>query len=179
MKGIFRFGGVRLGVPVVVTAFVVLGAGVSGASAKAPGGSVQFWAEPTDTGASNLVITGAIGDYGSSLNVDRNGKSDPKGNYSQITLQKGTFRINRTAFNAAADKASFPINKANCSSEGSITAPAIISSGTGLYKGISGKALITLTLVWIVSRDTGGKCNGGKVLFHSQYLTGTGAVSFS
>ena len=126
------------------------------------------------------MIAGAIGDYGSSLSVDQNGKADPKGNYSQILLQKGTFRINRTAFNHAADKASFPIDKANCSSEGSITAPATVSNGTGLYKGISGKVQITLTLVWIVSRNTNNKCDGTrKVLFHSEYLTGTGTVSFS
>lgn len=181
MRGIIRFSRVRLGLLAVLTASILLGAGVSAAAANTPaGGVLKFWATPTTAGASSLVITGAIGDYGTSLNIDQNGKADSKGNYSQILLQKGTFRINRTAFNNAADKASFPIDKANCSSEGSITAPATVSNGTGLYHGISGKVQITLTLVWIVSRNTNNKCDGTKkVLFHSEYLTGTGTVSFS
>jgi hypothetical protein len=180
MRGIIRCSPERLGLLAVLAAAILLVAGVTGASASTPPGSaLQFWATPTTAGANNLVITGAIGDYGTSLNIDQNGKTNAKGSYAQITLQKGTFRINRTAFNTAANKASFPIDKASCSSEGSITAPATISNGTGLYKNISGKAHITLTLVWILSRDTNGKCDGAKVLFHSEYLTGTGAVSFS
>jgi len=181
MRGIVHLSRVRHVLLIVLAASILLGAGVSVASANPPaGGSLKFWATPTTAGASSLVITGAIGDFGSSLSIDQNGKSDPKGNYSQILLQKGTFRIDRTAFNSAADKASFPIDKANCSSEGSITAPAKVSKGTGLYKGISGKVQITLTLVWIVSRNANNRCDGTKkVLFHSEYLSGSGTVSFS
>lgn len=176
-----RFSRLQLGPLAVLAASVLLGAGVPAASAKAPaGGSLKFWATPTDAGSSNLVIAGAIGDYGSSLTVDQNGKADPKGNYSRVSLQKGTFRLNLTTFNAAAGKAGFPINKTNCSSQGSITAAAPASGGTGLYKGIAGNVRVTLTLVWIVSRNSEGKCDGTKkVLFHSEYLTGTGTVSFS
>jgi hypothetical protein len=83
------------------------------------------------------------------------------------------------AFNAAANKASFPINKPSCSSEGAITAPVTISNGTGLYPGITGKGRITLTLVWILSSPGSGKCDGNNVLSHSQYLNGSGTVSFS
>jgi hypothetical protein len=180
VRGIIRCSRERLGLFVVVVASILLAAGVSAASASTPtGGSVKFWATPTTSGANNLVITGAIGDFGNSLNIDQNGNTNTKGSYAQITLQKGTFRINQTAFSRAADKASFPIDKATCSSEGSITAPAPVSSGTGLYKSISGKVRITLTLVWIVSRSSSGKCDGTKVLFHSEYLTGTGTVSLS
>jgi hypothetical protein len=178
--GIIRCSRERLGPLVVLAASILLVAGVTGASASTPtGGTLKFWATPTTAGADNLVITGAIGDYGTSLNTDQNGKTNAKGSYALITLHKGTFRIDQTAFSTAADKASFPIDKATCSSEGSITAPAPVSSGTGLYKSISGKVRITLTLVWIVSRSSSGKCDGTKVLFHSEYLTGTGTVSLS
>jgi len=179
MKGIVRCSPERLGPLAVLAAATLLVAGVAGASASTPtGGSLKFWATPTTAGANNLVIAGAIGDYGTSLNIDQNGKTNANGSYAQITLRKGTFRINQTAFNTAANKASFPIDKATCSSEGSITAPAPVSNGTGLYKGIAGRVHITLTLVWIVFRNTNGKCDGTKVLFHSEYLTGTGTVSF-
>jgi len=180
VRGIIRCSPERLGPLVALAASVLLVAGVTGASASTPtGGALQFWATPTTAGANNLVIAGAIGDYGTSLNIDLNGKTNAKGSYAEITLQKGTFRINQTAFNTAANKASFPIDKATCSSEGSITAPAPVSNGTGLYKSISGRVRITLTLVWIVSRSSSGKCDGTKVLFHSEYLTGTGTVSFT
>jgi hypothetical protein len=170
----------RLWLLAALTAAILLVASAAGASASTqPGGALQFWATPTTAGAINLVIAGAIGDYGTSLSIDKNGKTNAKGSYAQITLQKGTFRIDQSTFNTAANKASFPINKASCSSKGSITAPATISNGTGLYENISGKVHITLTLVWIVSRDANGKCNGTKVLFHSAYLSGTGNVSFS
>ena len=178
--GIIRCSRERLGPLVMLAAFVLLVADVEGASASTrAGGSLKFWATPTTSGADSLVITGAIGDYGTSLNIDQNGKTNAKGSYAQITLHKGTFRIDQTALGTAADKASFPIDKATCSSEGSITASAPVSSGTGLYKSISGKVRITLTLVWIVSRASSGKCDGTKVLFHSEYLTGTGTVSLS
>ncbi len=178
MRGIIGFNRLRL-VLFVVLAVPILGAGVSGASAKTPkGGHVKFWATPTTTGASDLVVAGAVGDYGSSLRIDQNGKADPKGDYAKVTLQNGTFRLNLTAFNAASKKASFPINKAaGCSSEGAIRAPVAFSSGTGLYKGIAGKGHITLTVVWIPSSPSSGKCDGSKVLFQSQYLTGSGTVS--
>jgi hypothetical protein len=181
MRGIIRFSRPPLGLLVALAASVVLGAGVSASSATTPaGGSLKVWATPTNAGARGLVIAGAIGDYGRALSIDKNGKTDAKGNYSQILLQKGTFRINLSAFNKAAGKASFPIDKANCSSEGSITAPASVSNGTGLYKGISGNVHLTLTLVWIVSRNSDNKCDGTKTpLFHSEYFTGTGSVSFS
>jgi hypothetical protein len=130
-------------------------------------------------GTSNLVFTGAIGDYGKSLDVDQSGKTDPKGSYSKIMLQKGTFRANLTALKARLNKATFPIDKAGCSSGGSVTASVSVCNGTGLYKGISGKVNITLTYVWIVARGSSGKCTGEKVLFQSSYLTGAGAVSFS
>lgn len=179
MKGCIRSRHLRPAVLVAV-ALAVLGMGVSGAAAKAPaGGPIKWWATPTTSGASDVVIAGAIGDYGDSQTIDQDGKANPDGNYAKVMLQKGTFRLDLTAFNAAGQKASFPfVSKAGCSSSGAITAPVGISAGTGLYKGISGKGRITLTLVWILSQSTSGKCDGSKVLFQSRYLNGAGTVSF-
>ena len=164
----------------VVLAMTILGVSAPGASAKTPAaGPITWWATPTTAGASDVVIAGAIGDYGTSLTIDQNGKANPEGNFAKITLQKGTFRVNLAAFNAASKKAGFPINKASCSSHGTITAPVALSGGTGLYEGISGKGRMTLTLVWILSNSGKHKCDGSKVLHESQYLNGTGTVSFT
>ncbi len=164
----------------VVLAAAILGASAGGAAAKGrTGGPITWWATPTTTGANDVVIAGAIGDYGTSLTVDQNGKANPDGDFAKITLRKGTFRVNLTAFNAASKKAGFPINKSSCSSHGAITAPVALSGGTGLYEGISGKGRMTLTVVWILASSGKHKCDGTKVLFQSQYLNGTGTVSFT
>jgi hypothetical protein len=180
MKGFIRSRQRRPALLAAV-ALAVFGMGVPGAAAKAPaGGTITWWATPTTGGASDVVIAGAIGDYGDSHTIDQSGEANPDGNYAKVKLQKGTFRLDLTAFNAAGKKASFPfVSKAGCSSSGAITAPVGISAGTGLYKGISGRGRFTLTLVWILSQSTSGKCDGSKVLFQSQYLNGAGTVSFS
>ena len=164
----------------VVLAMAILGVAASGASAKTPAaGPIKWWATPTTAGANDVVIAGAIGDYGNSLTIDQNGKADPEGNFAKITLQKGTFRVNLTAFNAASRKAGFPINKSSCSSHGTITAPVALSGGTGLYEGISGKGRMTLTVAWILASSGQHKCDGSKVLHEFHYLNGAGTVSFS
>ncbi len=169
----------RLMLPVVL-AMTMLGVSASAAPAKTPAaGSITWWASPTTAGASDVVIAGAIGDYGTSLTIDQNGRANTEGNYAKITLQKGTFRVNLTAINSASKQAGFPINKASCSSHGTITAPVALSRGTGLYAGISGKGRMTITVVWILSNSRKHKCDGTRVLFQSQYLNGSGTVSFT
>ncbi len=171
---------VRLLVAASLAALIVLSAGIPGAAASKPaGGAVRFWATPTSSGASSLVVARAIGDYGSAVYVDQNGKADPNGTFAQVNLKKGSFRINLTAYRTAANQATFRSDKTSCSSDGTITAPGAVSRGTGIYQGVSGRVTITLTPVWILARAAIGKCDGTKVLFQSQYLTGTGTVSFS
>ncbi|MGD0040864.1 MAG: hypothetical protein ABSE84_10695 [Isosphaeraceae bacterium] len=161
--------------------------GTAGLAAKTPnapaGGSVKILVTPSKTGnGGTILITGAIGDYGKTLSIDKNGKADPNGTYAKITLHKGTFEVNLTTFEAKANKAEFPIDKASCSSEGSVTGPVTLFKGTGLYEGIKGTANITETVAWILPRYTSGKnkgqCNGNQSLDYFSSITGNGTVSF-
>jgi hypothetical protein len=83
------------------------------------------------------VFVGAIGDYGTAVNVNKNGKPNPNGNYVRVKLQKGTFMIDVTAMNEAA-------------------APVTFLNGTRLYKGISGTANLALTFGGVGSRYKSG-----------------------
>ena len=61
------------------------------------GGSIRIYAVPNGNGGGPIVITGAIGDYGRTLTINKNGTPDPNnGNYVKVTLHKGTFEVNKT-----------------------------------------------------------------------------------
>jgi hypothetical protein len=134
--------------------------------------------------ASPVVFTGAIGDYGTTRNIDKNGTPDPNGNYAKITLQQGTFVVNLTKVNAASNALQPTFTAATCSAVGSAVAAATISGGTGHYAGIAGTVKITETFAFILSRYTTGakkgqcKNNADPV---AQYgtVTGNGTVTFS
>jgi hypothetical protein len=131
---------------------------------------VKILVTPSKTGnGGTILITGAIGDYGKTLSIDKNGKADPNGTYAKITLHKGTFEVNLTTFEAKANKAEFPIDKASCSSEGSVTGPVTLFKGTGLYEGI---------LPRYTSGKNKGQCNGNQSLDYFSSITGNGTVSF-
>jgi hypothetical protein len=44
---------------------------------------------PGNGAAATILITGAIGDYGKTLTIDKNGKTDSNGNYVKMTLREG------------------------------------------------------------------------------------------
>jgi hypothetical protein len=46
-----------------------------------------------------IVITGAVGDYGTATTVNKNGQPDQTGDYSLIKLKDGTLEANLTSFN--------------------------------------------------------------------------------
>ena len=159
-----------------VAGVALLAAVVSTVSASTvAGGTLKFWSEAT-SGTGTIVVTGAVGDYGNILTIDKNGTTDPKGNYVKVTLQHGTFEVNLKTYDADWGKVSFPIDKATCSSGAPFTGSVRLFDGCGLYKGISGTLTMTATDIWILARDN-SKC--GNVLFNPMYLTGTGSVRFS
>jgi hypothetical protein len=133
-----------------------------------------------------VVITGAIGDFGTFLTIDKNGKADPSGNYVKITLKQGAFEIDSTMLNAAANKAQPTVTKATCSAYFSVSGPVTLLGGTGMYKGIAGTVKITQTFAIIFPRYTSGankgQCNeSANVQPIAQYgsITGAGTVRFS
>lgn len=156
---------------------VLLDPGSVAAATKAPaGGTVRFFETPGTNGTGSVVITGAIGDYGTVAGDSSNGRNP--NDYSKVTLKKGTFEVNQTAFEAKLSKAAFPIDQSSCSSEGSTTGSATVFDGSGLYKGISGTVNLTETQAWILPRGSNGKCNGHNPSTYYSLITGTGSVRF-
>lgn len=159
----------------------------AGASSTPTGGTVHVILQPSGKGTGKILITGAIGDYGTSLDIDKDGKPDPNsGNYGKITLSKGTFEINRTTLDADANKVSPPVDQATCSAELSVTGPVTTFDGTGLYKGISGTVNVTESYGFIGSFYTSGKkkgqcneSNNAPTVAQLGTVVGTGTVKFT
>jgi len=164
-----------------------LGVGISIATASTPaGGPIQFYAPQSNDGIHGTIfITGAIGDFGKTLTIDKNGKPDANGNYVKITLQKGTFELNSTALNAKFKNLQPTVYKATCSAFGSGTAKVTLFDGTGLYQGISGTWNISASFGIFAPLFKSGKNKGQCDLSNNvqpinQYtlIGGKGIVSF-
>lgn len=175
-----------LGVAVLGSA--LLAATAAPGASMPRGGHVELFVTPSNDGIHGpIVVTGAIGDYGQTLSMDKNGKPTADGDYVRITLQKGTFELNVAALNAKARKEQPTVDKATCSFLFSGTGPAAtLFNGTGLYRGISGTANIKITFAWVGTRYKSGKHKGQCNLSENarpvaQYssITGAGTVKFS
>jgi hypothetical protein len=157
-----------------------LGAGAATVAAATPqGGKIRVFITPTSSTNSKITVTGAIGDYGTAVSQDANGKVDANGNFEKVTLKQGGFIVDGTGLNNALNHAKPIINTANCSFVFAGTGPTTISDGTGAYAGISGKVAITLTFAGITPKTAKG-CNfkSNKLSGGYQSITGTGSVSF-
>ncbi len=170
-----------LGAAVLGTALVSATA-ASGSHALA-GGPVEVFATPGTTGT--ILITGAIGDYGKTVDVNASGKVQGNGRYVKVTLKQGTFVIDAVAFNVKIGKLKPSFNTATCSAEGSGTAPISLGDGTGLYKGISATLSATATFAFIGPRYTSGKhkgqcneSNSAQVLDQYASIHAAGTVKF-
>jgi hypothetical protein len=166
-------------VAVVGVSAFALGAGAATVAAATPqGGKIRVFVTPTSETNGKIVITGAIGDYGTTVSQDANGKADPNGNFEKVTLKQGGFIVDGTALNKKLDKAKPTVNKANCSVSFTGTAPTTVGSGTGAYAGISGKIAITVTFAQIAKKTAKGCSMSGNGLAGYQSITGSGSVSF-
>jgi uncharacterized membrane protein len=181
---------VKAAVSVAVLGNLLLG-GASAFAAATPstpvGGSVRVFVTPGNGGGGKIVIAGAIGDYGKTVNINKNGTADPNGNYAKVTLQKGTFEVNKTALNTKMNNAQPMVNNLNtCSAVISGTAPVTVLDGTGRYTGITGTVNVTVTEAFVLPFYTSGKhkgqCNegnSGQPVAFFESVIGTGTVSFS
>ena len=158
----------------------------AGAASKPKGGEVHVLVEPSGSATpGKILFTGAIGDQGTTLNVDQNGTPDPNGNYAKVTLSQGTFEVNITALKAASNNASPRFNTATCSATISVIAPITLLDGTGLYAGITGTVRASETAGFIGPRITSGAKKGQCNMDNSAQpvgllilVTGTGTVHF-
>jgi hypothetical protein len=163
--------------------------GAPAALAATPaGGQFRLYGTPdlSKNGASGtVVLAGAIGDFGTYLEVDRDGTPDSNGNFLRVTLKKGGFVVDITKVIAAGSKVVPTINKATCSAYASASAPATLLKGTGHYTGIAGNLKVTdaFALVWhtFATGARKGQCDStGNAQPIAQYgsIEGVGTVSF-
>jgi hypothetical protein len=143
-----------------ILALAALVAGSAAAATVPSGGKIALWATTENGPSHKVVFAGAIGDYGTAVNIDRNGKVDENGNFVRIRLQKGSFEIDSTALNAQPNNHPQLASNVTCSVAFSGSAPVKIFNGTGLYKGISGTAMVTISITGVGPRYTSGPNKG-------------------
>jgi hypothetical protein len=177
-------------VKVGLAAAIVVGLLVAGSvalAAAASGGPIQVFIKGGAGPRAQILVTGAIGDFGKTVSVDKNGTVDNNGAFQKVTLQKGGFWVDTTALNKKLNSGStFKTNPNNCSVVFSGSAETTLFNGSGAYKGIGGKVKITVTFAGVQPRFKSGKhkgkCNFGQntnPLYGYQSITGVGTATFS
>jgi hypothetical protein len=172
----------------LLAAIVTAGVVASTAPAAAPtGGTIALFATVGNGPIGKIVVAGAIGDWGTAVSIDKNGRRDENGNYVKVTLRKGSFEIDSTKLNkATANPRPQVASDKTCSISTSGSAPVTLFNGTGLYKGISGTLKITLSFAGVGRRYQSGP-NKGQCL-HSDTepplamlgsVTGRGTIRFT
>lgn len=170
-----------------VAALVVAGGMVLPAAAANANGKIAFYANLNST-PNRAVFVGAVGDHGTVVNIDKDGKIDENGTFVKVTLTKGTFELDATALNKKLNRSTPPLAESenNCSAAFSASGPIKFFNGTGLYKGISGTATVTATFGGISPFYTSGAKKGQCNHNASQapgasfgFVMGRGTVSFA
>ena len=168
------------------------GATLAAAAATAKGGAIKVWVVPSNNSTTTkhpgkVIFTGAVGDYGLSVNATATGKPQKKkSTYKLLKLKHGTMVVNvsavNTAVNAAFTKAQHTINTTNCSLAISTTAAVPILKGTGAYAGISGSVTFVIAFGAVGPKTKSGACTmktTTPALATYQSFLGTGTVSYS
>ncbi len=145
-------------------------------------GPIQVWVSSANSGnGGKILITGSIGDYGTSITTNSAGKASSNGDYKKLLLRKGTLLINVTQFNAAGDNTKPSVDSSNCSASFTFTAPVPIVSGTGDYSGATGTVSLTGSFAAILPKTKSGACNessSAHPLSQFSSISGSGSVSF-
>jgi hypothetical protein len=157
--------------------------GVSAFGASPSGGAIQVWGTPANGGGGPIVLTGAVGDSGTSANANSSGAPSKDGTYKLLKLKKGTILLNTTQLNKENNANTPPttFNSTSCSGTFVVTAPVPVMSGTKAYSGITGTVTVSVTFA-IVLPLTKGKCNintnANPIAMYGS-VSGSGTVSFS
>ena len=182
-----RVAKLAFGVAATLSLSLLIPATVALGASPPAGGKVNVFVTPLSANGpkANIVVTGAIGDYGTALSVNKSGKTAANGAYEKITLQQGSFLVNATKLNAKLNHLKPTVNTATCSVSATGTGPVTLSNGAGLYAGISGTLQITFKFAFIGPRFSSGphkgqcnESNNAPALAQYQSITGSGTVSF-
>jgi hypothetical protein len=178
-----RFG--TMASAILLASAVTWAAAATAAPTAPAGGQIYIHATGGTGPAGTIVVVGAIGDHGTTLTIDKDGKPDANGNFVKVTLQKGTFQVDSTALNAKMAKQAPLLNKKTCSFMIAGSDRVTLFDGTGLYRGISGSAAITIAFGGIgpdyASGPQKGQCNtnnSAKPVATFGSITGPGTVAF-
>jgi hypothetical protein len=187
----YRLAGVIAAVVVLPLSIVVLcgcgsvprpPTGVAGAPSVAAGNvHLTDYAVNTDGPASTVILTGAIGDYGTGETVTTSGSPDPQHTGQlRLTLQHGSFRLDTATLNSrlVAALRHFPADVHTCSGSVTVggTVPVVAGSGTGTYNHLSGAFDLTVT----VDEVDASPCDStGAFIEQTIIMTGPGTVSLS
>jgi len=180
-----RVSGAVVLATVVVACTLSCAAGVGAAATiSRVGGVVNVFAESSGTAPGRIVLTGAIGDSGSTTNVNADGKIDAKGDYIKLALRAGTITVDLTALYKLVGSASPSFTTATCSASFAATSPVPLVRATGAYQGVSGNVSLTFTVAVVLPRYTSGKkkgqCNiNGRPTGEQVFVTGSGTIAFS
>ncbi len=96
------------------------------------------------------IVTGAIGDYGPAVTVFPNGKVDPSHTHDlELKLTHGTFKLSITELDkkfvaVASHEPIYPRHLLGLH-DGQRAMAIVPGSGTGAYRGISGRFSVTIT----------------------------------
>ena len=137
-------------------------------------GQIKFFVNTFSNGTGNIIVTGAIGDYGTTT---------ASGNYVKVTLHHGAFELNVAKLIAAESGSAPTLNPATCSGVSSVTAPASVLDGKGTYREIAGTVNVTETIAFILPRYTSGRhikqCdNNTQPIDAYSPITGSGKIKF-
>jgi hypothetical protein len=162
------------------------GSVATAASGTRAGGTVRFYITTTGETRSKVLVTGAIGDYGTAVSITKTGKPAPEGNFEKVTLKRGSFEINATNFEKKFQGARPKLNTTTCTVDLSGQGTGSIVRGTGDYQGLTGKLKIRFVLGGLAPRFTSGPKKGtcdlrpnGPALDIYEAILGSGTVRFS
>jgi len=156
---------VPLAVIVTAVGSVTAGAAVAETSTGTPVAAAVIHVLATGNGTGRggkVLVTGGIGDHGTSASVNKAGKPDSNGSYEKLSLTQGAIVLNKTKLDDNIDHAygSLVVNSATCSTSVSASGPLTAVDGTGAYQGISGTVHVTVIVGFVLPRYPSGAHKG-------------------
>ena len=165
---------VTMGSAVLIGGLFFAGSTAFGNSPR--GGPVQVFGTPTNGGGGQVVLTGAVGDFGTASSVNAAGKPDSFGNYKLLTLSQGTILVKGQGGNNGPPTT---FNARTCSATFVHTGTDPVVSGTGAYAGIDGSLKVTVSFALVLPLKN-GKCdtsNSAVPLAQYGSIMGSGTLS--